>query len=134
MGRFFLGAALRLLCALLAGFPLAGCTLFQKEKPLSRPNGVLADNDGSFWVVDGGNFRVVHLDGSGKLLGSFGQLGQEESDFYGPYDLAFTPDHHLVLCDQRRSDDGASILSDGLKEFQTDGTYVRAIYRNNYTE
>lgn len=48
--------------------------------PTTTPRGVARTPYGDFYVVDGGQRRVLHLDASGQLLGSFATPGPNPGD------------------------------------------------------
>jgi hypothetical protein len=43
--------------------------------------------DGTLYVMDRGNYRVVHLSASGEFLGAFGQLGTTPEKIYKGWDI-----------------------------------------------
>jgi DNA-binding beta-propeller fold protein YncE len=109
---------------------LAGCgagepTGFQK------PNGVATAPDGSLYVMDAGNYRVVHVAADGQPLGAFGKLGTGPEEIFQGWDMALAPDGTIVICNQVSGDTGQA--SDGAKRFGPDGRLVQEIGVQQYT-
>ncbi|RMH20609.1 MAG: 6-bladed beta-propeller [Gammaproteobacteria bacterium] len=55
--------------------------------------------DGSFYVVDKGNFRVKHFSPEGEYLGGFGQPGRVPGSFASPKGIAVGPDNNIYVVD-----------------------------------
>ncbi|WP_235973815.1 peptidyl-alpha-hydroxyglycine alpha-amidating lyase family protein [Parasphingopyxis marina] len=53
--------------------------------------------EGSFWLTDARAGRLLHLDGEGRLLGSFGEWGKEIGDFGFPHGFDFAPDGSILV-------------------------------------
>ena len=58
-------------------------------------------SDGTLWIADSGNSWIVHVDKTGKLLGTVGELGMEEGQFWtsGPTSLQIGPSGNLYAAD-----------------------------------
>jgi DNA-binding beta-propeller fold protein YncE len=80
--------------------------------------GVVFAPDGSFYVLDSGNFRVQRFDASRRFLGKFGSYGSDPGQFVSPVAIALDDGGNLYV-----SDDG---LND-VQVFTTGGTYVRTV-------
>ena len=82
------------------------------------PHTVTAAADGSFWVADTQNWRIVHLDPCGRWLslGTFGTHGSGQTQFQYPRDVGVDPvDGSLWVPDS---------LLGVVKHFSTSGTYL----------
>jgi outer membrane protein assembly factor BamB len=66
-------------------------------RPLYRPAGVEVASDGSIFVLDAGNHRVVVFAAEGGPLVEFGREGQGPGEFQGPEDLALVADTVVVM-------------------------------------
>jgi DNA-binding beta-propeller fold protein YncE len=86
--------------------------------------------DGSLYVMDKGNYRIVHLSSEGKLLRAFGKLGTGEQDIFYGWDIQLGPDDNLYICNLAAQEDIP--LFDGIKVFTSRGAFVRDIGRVDY--
>lgn len=83
--------------------------------PLNRPQSLQFDRDGSLWVCDACNHRIVHFAADGRVLGAFGGVGDGPGEFRFPYNIDVLSDGTLVVCEygnnrvQRLSRDGKSL-------------------------
>ncbi len=109
---------------------LTACTT--QPAGLARPNGVAAAPDGSLYVMDRGNYRVVHLSPEGKLLASFGQLGAGPGDIYSAWDIALDSAGNIYICNQVFDPEGAHAIHDGVKVFSPDGLFLRELGGQDY--
>jgi len=66
---------------------------------LNVPTSVAAAPDGSFWVADTGNRRLLHLDGSLQPLGVITSVSGQR--FSRPTGVALLPDGRIVVSDQQ---------------------------------
>jgi YYY domain-containing protein len=66
---------------------------------LFGPRGVAAAPDGSVWVSDTGNKRIVQYDGSLKLIRSIGKLGSGPLEFSEPVGIAVGPSGSVYVAD-----------------------------------
>jgi DNA-binding beta-propeller fold protein YncE len=73
------------------------------QPALSRPRGVAVAPDGSVYVSDNGNARVVRFGPEGARLGEFGRPGDGEVEFLDPTDLTFDGAGHLVVLDSENA-------------------------------
>lgn len=80
--------------------------------PLNRPQSLAFDADGSLWVADSCNHRIVRLSPDGEVLASFGTLGEGPGEFRFPYNVEPLSDGSIVVCEygnnrvQRMTRDG----------------------------
>lgn len=109
---------------------LAACAA--RPTGLLHPNGVGVAADGSLYVMDRGNYRVVHLSPDGRLLGAFGKLGRGPQDIYAGWDLALDPAGNIYICNQVR-DETDITTHDGVKVFAPDGRLLRELGGVDYT-
>lgn len=63
------------------------------------PRDVVVAPDGTLWVVDSGNFRVVHLSEDGVQLGTFGSIGRLGGQFSRPKELALDKEGKVYVVD-----------------------------------
>jgi DNA-binding beta-propeller fold protein YncE len=115
---------------LLLFFFLAACAVRPIE--LARPNGVAVAPDGSLYVMDRGNYRVVHLSPEGKFLASFGQLGAGPGDIYSAWDIALDSAGNVYFCNQVFNQAGSHVIHDGVKVFSPDGRFLRELGDQDY--
>ena len=99
---------------------------------LLRPNGVAVAPDGSLFVMDRGNYRVVHLSATGQLLHAFGELGAEPGDIYSGWDIALNAVGNIYICNQTRAEEGAFRSADGVKVFTAEGRILQSIGEQTY--
>lgn len=63
------------------------------------PRDVVVAPDGTLWIVDSGNFRVVHLSEDGVQLGTFGSIGRLGGQFSRPKELALDKEGKVYVVD-----------------------------------
>lgn len=80
--------------------------------------GVVFAPDGTFYVLDSGNFRVQHFGADRKFLGAFGRYGSEPGQFVSPVAITLDDGGNLYVSDDGRND---------VQVFTTGGTYVRTV-------
>lgn len=85
---------------------------------LERPFGVAVADDGSFYVVDRINNRVVKYDEEGKFLLQFGSTGSAEGQFNDPRGIALAADGTVWVAD---------LGNDRIQAFSPSGTFLRKI-------
>jgi DNA-binding beta-propeller fold protein YncE len=108
---------------------LSACT--PQFKPLSRPNGVAVLEDGSLYVTDFGNYRIVHLSSDGKLLDSLGSFGPAAGQIYYAWDLALGPQGDLFFGNVVRDNEG--VRHDGVLSFDRSGGFLQEFGSTSYT-
>jgi DNA-binding beta-propeller fold protein YncE len=109
---------------------LAGCA--STPAGLLRPNGVAVAADGSLYVMDRGNYRVVHLTADGQELASFGRLGTAPDQIYSGWDTALDPQGNVYICNSDRDENG-DITHDGVKVFSPSGDFLRQVGGQDYS-
>src|SRR5512133_2127719 len=119
---FFGGFILALFLFLSACAPKAG---------LERPNGVALAADGSLYVMDFGNYRLVHAAQDGHLLQASGTFGRAADQIYFGWDLAVDSRGNLYFGSTIRDDEGTR--HDGVKVFPPAGRFQREIGAADYT-
>ena len=75
------------------GGPGAGAAWF------GRPQGLHIDADGTLWVADARNHRIIQLDLDGQKLSEFGEVGTEPGKLRFPYNVATLSDGTLVVAE-----------------------------------
>lgn len=111
------GAGILLVISILL---LTACT--GKDTHLLRPNGVVPAPDGSIYVMDRGNHRLVHLAANGRFLTSFGQLGLNPEDIYAGWDMTQDNQGRLYISDFVY--EGDTTQQDSIKRFNSDGRFI----------
>jgi DNA-binding beta-propeller fold protein YncE len=116
----------------LAYVPVPLTTMFEGEKvppkssapgafSLCHPMGLFQSSNGTLFIADSGNSRVLMLDTTGKIQGTLGVNGQPGID----------NNHFEVPNDVAVDISGNIIVSDGLLErvqiYKPDGTYMRTL-------
>jgi len=66
---------------------------------IAQPGGMAIATDGSYYVSDTANNRIVHLKANGLQLAAFGTAGRGQGQFFAPGGLAFGPDGNLYVAD-----------------------------------
>lgn len=69
------------------------------EGMLSYPTGIATDVNGSIWLADTGNNRVLELDAQGEYVTSFGSEGSEAGQFAGPEGIAVDSGGNVWVAD-----------------------------------
>lgn len=69
------------------------------ERRLSRPTGLVIDDEQTLWVADACNHRIVRFSLDGQVLSTFGEFGSDPGQMRYPYDLALTPEKTLLVCE-----------------------------------
>lgn len=64
---------------------------------LRRPAAIDVDGDDVIWVADACNHRIVRFDTDGRVLGTFGELGEGPGQLRYPYDINVAPDGASVM-------------------------------------
>jgi sugar lactone lactonase YvrE len=82
--------------------------------------GVVFAPDGSFFVLDSGNFRVQQFSPDRKFVGAFGSYGSEPGQFTSAVAIGLDDAGNLYV-----SDGGQNVV----EVFTTGGTYVRTVAR-----
>lgn len=83
----------------LAGSELVGRWHETKQGPISLPSDVEVAPDGTVWVVDSGNHRVVAFDPSGKVVTTLGEKGSDKGQLRGPLGLGIGPQGRIFVAD-----------------------------------
>jgi len=88
------------------------------EAPLSLPSDIAAGPGGSYFVVDGGNDRVVKFDGNGSLVHAFGSHGAGDGQLDGPVGIGVGPSGNVFVADRGNH---------RLQVFSADGDFLRSL-------
>ena len=104
---------------------ISGCGILT-QKPLNRPTSVSALPDGSVYIVDRGNYRVVKMDADGHLDLTFGKLGSGQTDFYRPWDSAVDSDGNIYICNMV-PDEAELQPHEGVKVFDKNGKFLKEL-------
>ena len=116
---------------LLAGlFLLTAC--ISRPAGLLRPNGVAVAPDGSLYIMDRGNNRIVHLSAAGEWLGAFGQLGTKVDDIYAGWDIDLDAAGNIYFCNLVSAEDGLFRAHEGVKAFTPAGRFWRELGGQDY--
>lgn len=82
---------------------------------LDQPQAVARSADGSFFIADSNNSRIVKLDSSGQVVLTWGFLGTGDGQFNGIWDIDIAPDGTVFVAD---------ISNHRIQWFQQDGTFI----------
>ena len=99
------------------GRPLNSWQMPRVER--GRPTGISVAPDGTVWVADTHEHRIMIYDRNGTLLRAFGEYGTGDGQFIYPTDIAFGTDGLVYV-----SEYGGN---DRIQVFNEDGSWVRSI-------
>ncbi|NOX60064.1 MAG: hypothetical protein GXP29_14555 [Planctomycetes bacterium] len=68
-------------------------------KVMRRPAAMDFDSEGTLWVADACNHRILGFDREGKLLASWGSMGREPGQLRYPYDIDCLDDGTILVCE-----------------------------------
>ena len=104
------------------------------DRPLNTPYGVALAQDGSFYVSDSGNNRILKFDGAGNLLATWDQSGSGDGEFksMGFGGLAVDAEGNVFVVDNgnfriQKFDNGGNFIAAWGSEGTENGQFVRAI-------
>ncbi len=83
---------------------------------LNHPRDVAAAPDGTLYVADSGNHRVVHFDAQGKIIATWGKKGSGEGEFNEPWGIAVDKDGHVYVADT---------WNHRVQKFTSDGQFIK---------
>lgn len=66
---------------------------------LSRPSGIVIDDEQTLWIADACNHRIVRMSLVGEVLKVFGRFGSAPGELRYPYAIDLAPDHTLMVCE-----------------------------------
>lgn len=107
---------------------LASCA---PQKPLLRPNGVAVAPDSSVYVMDRGNYRVVHFGADGAVLETFGAFGAGPENIHTGWDAALDSSGNILICNFVSSTED-EVIHDGVRVFTPKGRFVREVGGKDY--
>lgn len=126
LGALFVAVLLTLVGAAACNVPPSG---------LLRPNAVAIAPDNTIYVMDRGNYRIVHMKTNGEVIETFGKLGIERNDVFSGWDVELDHDGNIYICNFIIDQENTSqIIHDGIKVFSSNGSLLREIGGNDYTE
>jgi DNA-binding beta-propeller fold protein YncE len=111
---------------------LSGCGVLD-QKPLNRPTGVTALANGTVYIVDRGNFRVVRMDENDRVTATFGKLGTEPSDLYRAWDIATDSQGNVYVCNMIPSESKLQ-AHEGIKVFDPHGNFLKELDGKDYPD
>lgn len=103
-------------------FTLAACAA---PRLLAQPNSAVLAADGSVYVLDSGNYRVVQLSTDNQQLQAFGSLGTAPEQIFFGWDLTRDSVGNLYFSNQ--VGDNANTTHEGIKVFSAEGKFLREI-------
>lgn len=86
---------------------------------LSRPTGLVVDDEQTLWVADACNHRLIRYSLEGDMISTFGTFGSAPGELRYPYDISLSPTGELLVCEyeghrlQWFSKDGKSLRTWG---------------------
>jgi hypothetical protein len=93
-----------------------------EEALFSEPLAVEVAGDGTRFVLDGTDQRILRFAPDGAYLGSFGRAGEGPGEFTGAADLALLPNGELVVTDRGRR---------RLSRFTPEGRFLDSVQRDD---
>lgn len=121
-----------LICAITLSLFLSGCGVLD-QKPFNRPTGVTALANGTVYVVDRGNFRVVRMDSNDRVTATFGKLGTEPADLYRAWDIATDSQGNVYVCNMVPSESKLQ-AHEGIKVFDPHGNFLKELDGKDYPD
>ena len=82
---------------------------------LNQPGGLSMAPDGTLWVADSENDRILHFEADGDYLGKFGSYGEGNGQFDKPVDVHVDASGHIYVADAE---------NDRIQKFNSSGTYL----------
>jgi len=74
-----------------------------QEALLAKPIALVCGPDGTRYVLDGKDARILRFGADGAFLGSFGRQGAGPGEFASPADLTILSDNNLLVADSGNS-------------------------------
>ncbi len=66
---------------------------------LSRPTGLIVDDEQTLWIADACNHRIIRMSLDGEVLKVFGRFGSAPGELRYPYDISLSPENTLMVCE-----------------------------------
>lgn len=66
---------------------------------LSRPAGIVIDDEQTLWVADACNHRIVRMSLDGEPLLTIGRFGHAQGELRYPYDVCLSPEGTIMVCE-----------------------------------
>lgn len=67
--------------------------------PLSRPTGLIVDDEQTLWIADACNHRLIRMSLEGEVLKVVGRFGSAPGELRYPYDISLSPEGTLMVCE-----------------------------------
>jgi DNA-binding beta-propeller fold protein YncE len=129
-GKFAAPSALLFLTlTVVVAVVLSSCT---DSRNIDRPNGVAVAPDGSLYVMDFGNQRVVQLSPEGRMIRAFGRFGANPEQIFSGWDMARDREGNLFFCNIIFYED--NVVYDSIKVFSPQGNFLREIGAHEYSQ
>lgn len=80
-------------------FVSAVCAGEVDGKIMRRPAALDIDREGTLWVADACNHRILRFDLNGQFLSSWGEMGGEPGQLRYPYDIDCLDDGTILVCE-----------------------------------
>lgn len=81
-------------------FTTDGKLLLSVEGKFKSPDDIVFATDGTAYVADTGNGRIVHMSATGELLGSWGKKGKGEGEFATAHAIAIDSRDRVYVADR----------------------------------
>lgn len=88
------------------------------DLPIGVINAFALQTDGSFYISDGQDNRILHIDPEGSVINSFGQKGEGPGEFDSLFDIDTDNDNNVYALDYMRR---------RISIFDTNGDFIRTI-------
>ncbi len=123
-----------LLCAALVGITFAGFDItvspFTYKVVFNTP-AMAVMNGEHMYVLDTNSMRILSIEGE-NIQWSLEGGSSSESGFYKAQSIAIDDENRLIVHDVNYDETGSFVISESIKRFDTDGSYIDMIYEDEY--
>ena len=123
-----------LLCAALVGITFAGFDItvspFTYKVVFNTP-AMAVMNGEHMYVLDTNSMRILSIEGE-NIQWSLEGGSSSESGFYKAQSIAIDDENRLIVHNVNYDETGSFVISESIKRFDTDGSYIDMIYEDEY--